>query len=175
MPTIVRRGIGMRRLTRRAGQGPTPTRADAARLVASYGSYEDARAAVDRLALKRFPVHRLSIAAADAVLVERIDGGTSGGVIPATTTGALAGACVGLTLGVVDWTEAAVPLLWVVVLGFIVGALAGVVTGLVALLFGPEHQASGSRMSVEAARFDLLSDPALTAVAAGLLAEQAGR
>jgi hypothetical protein len=165
----------MRRRIRRAGWAMPRARSGPTGLIATYNSYEDARAAVSRLAQRRFPVHRVSIAAAGATMVERLDGRPMAGLVPATGIGAVAGASTGLVLSLVDWVQAAVPLLWAVVVGFVVGALAGAVTGLVGSLLDRDHRMPWSVASVEAERFDLLSDQALAAVAAGLLDEDGER
>jgi uncharacterized membrane protein len=65
--------------------------------VASYSSYQEAQAAVDRLSDQGFPVENLDIVGSDLRTVERVTGRLTTG--RATAAGAASGAWFGLFIG----------------------------------------------------------------------------
>src|SRR4051794_41603426 len=71
--------------------------------VASFGSYDEAQAAVDRLSDDGFPVEHIDIVGSDLRLVERVTGRLTKGRDPTAgiAGGAVFGRLVGLAVGLV--------------------------------------------------------------------------
>ena len=96
--------------------------------VASYSSYEEAQAAVDRLSDDGFPVEHLDIVGSDLHLVERVTGRLTKG--RAATAGMASGAWFGLMIGlVIGLFTTGANWLGVVLGGIVIGAIWGAVFG----------------------------------------------
>jgi hypothetical protein len=96
--------------------------------VASFSSYDEAQAAVDRLSDDGFPVEHIDIVGSDLRLVERVTGRlTKGG---AATAGMASGAWFGLMIGlVIGLFTTGANWLGVVLGGIVIGAIWGGVFG----------------------------------------------
>ncbi|MGW0777879.1 general stress protein [Streptomyces sp. NPDC002835] len=124
--------------------------------VASYASYEEAQAAVDRLSDERFPVEHLDIIGSDLRLVEHVTGRLTSG--RAAAAGAAGGAWFGLLIGLLVGLFAQGPVwLGLILGGVLFGALWGAVLGWAG------HAATGGRRdfsstrALAAARYDLVA------------------
>jgi hypothetical protein len=141
------------------------------RVVASFDSYDQAEAAVDRLSDNRFPVERTQIVGRGLQYVEHVTGRMDHG--RAALNGALSGAFVGLLIGwlfaVFNWADPLVASGWLIFDGLWFGAVVGAVFGLLqhALLRGRRDFASVHGMRAE--RYDVLVDEAVADDAARLL------
>jgi len=109
-----------------------PVRLDPASLawngVASYSSYEEAQAAVDRLSDDGFPVEHLDIVGSGLRLVERVTGRLTKG--RAATAGLASGAWFGLMIGlVIGLFSKGANWFGVVLGGIVIGAIWGALFG----------------------------------------------
>lgn len=140
--------------------GSNPIRLDpisaAWNTVASYGSYEDAQQAVDRLSDDGFAVENLDIVGSDLRLVERVTGRLTKG--KAAGAGAASGAWFGLFIGVLIGLFTAGPAwLGLILGGLLIGAVWGAIFGFVG------HAATGGRRdftstkSFTAMRYDIIA------------------
>ncbi|MEW2630837.1 general stress protein [Streptomyces sp. NPDC048389] len=124
--------------------------------VASYASYEEAQAAVDRLSDEKFPVEHLDIIGSDLRLVEHVTGRLT--TSRAAAAGAAGGAWFGLLIGLLVglFAEGAV-WLGLILGGVLFGALWGAVLGWAG------HAATGGRRdfsstrALAASRYDLVA------------------
>ena len=130
------------------------------RVIGSYAKYEDAQAAVDRLADQRFPVERVAIVGRDLRLVEQVTGRLSYPRVAAAgaASGAVLGALLGLLFSIFLPAGAGISVAGVVLYWLVAGAVAGVVIGLInyALTGGRRDFASVSGMQAD--RYDVLAD-----------------
>lgn len=127
-------------------------------VVASYGTYLDAQAAVDHLSDEGFPVQQVAIVGNDLRLVEQVTGRLTRG--RATWAGAASGSWfglfVGLLIGIFAGDGSLGSWLQIVLAGAIIGALWGALLG----FFG--YAATGgrrdflSRSGVVAERYDVV-------------------
>ncbi|NJQ00382.1 general stress protein [Streptomyces zingiberis] len=144
--------------------------------VASYGSYEAAQAAVDRLSDERFPVEQIDIVGTGLRLVEHVTGRLTKG--RAAGSGAAIGAWFGLLIGLLVGLFTPGPTWFGLIAGgIVIGALWGAVLGFVA------HAATGGRRDftstqrLVASRYDVMmrngrSDEARELLRRAGLAEQ---
>lgn len=127
--------------------------------VASFETYQEAQAAVDRLAKAEFPLTELSIVGTDLTSVERITGKLTWG--RAAGAGALSGAWFGTFLGLVFFifspTGAGLGLLGSAIL---IGAGFGGIFGLVSYSVNRRRRDFTSVMQVLATRYAVIADPA---------------
>jgi hypothetical protein len=143
------------------------------RVVASFGSYEEAERAVDLLSDRRFPVERTAIVARDLDYVEQVTGRMT--YWRSMGLGALNGAVIGLLIGwlfgLFDWFDPIVSVFWLALDGLWFGALVGAALGLIA------HALTGGRRDFAAVggfrakHYDVVADEPLADEAEGLLAE----
>ncbi|WP_210418414.1 general stress protein [Agromyces intestinalis] len=147
---------------------PSPFRARAAQqfpslpkgeTVASYETYPEAQAAVDRLAKAEFPVSELSIVGTDLTSVERITGKLTWGRVAGG--GALSGAWFGTFLGLLFFifspTGAGLGILGSAIL---IGAGFGMIFGLVSYSINRRRRDFTSTMQVIATRYAIIAEPA---------------
>jgi len=139
---------------------PEPVRLDpisaAWNTVASYPTYEEAQAAVDRLSDDQFPVQFLDIVGSDLRLVERVTGRLT--KAKATSAGAVSGAWFGLLIGILVGLFTKGPA-WpgLIAGGVLIGATWGAVFGFVG------HAATGGRRdfsstkTLMATRYDIIA------------------
>ncbi len=136
--------------------------ADAAskRVVATYGSYEEAERAVDHLADEDFPVERLSIVGSDLRMVEQVTGRMS--YASAAGAGAAAGAWTGSLFGLIFalflTDDAGVSALGVLLYGLVFGALMGALFGVGAYALTAGRRDFASVSGLQAGRYDVLAD-----------------
>ncbi|MFJ8691916.1 general stress protein [Streptomyces roseolilacinus] len=124
--------------------------------VASYDSYEEAQAAVDRLSDEKFPVENIDIVGSGLRLVEHVTGRLTKGM--AAAGGAASGAWFGLFIGLLVGLFTPGPA-WLGLLlgGVLIGAVWGAVFGFVG------HAATGGRRdfssvrSLAATRYDVIA------------------
>ncbi|AEW98643.1 general stress protein [Streptantibioticus cattleyicolor] len=124
--------------------------------VASYDTYQEAQAAVDRLSDDQFPVEHLDIVGSDLRLVERVTGRLTRG--KAAAAGAASGAWFGLFMGLLVSLFTRGPAwLGLILGGLLIGALWGAVFGFVG------HAATGGRrdfsstQALVASRYDVIA------------------
>ena len=108
--------------------------------VASYSSYQEAQAAVDRLSDQSFPVENLDIVGSDLRTVERVTGRLT--TARATAAGAASGAWFGLFIGLLVGLFTRGPT-WIglIIGGLLIGAVWGAVFGSQAT---PPREAGGT-------------------------------
>ena len=101
-------------------------------VVASFRTYEEAQAAVDRLSDEGFPVEGLAIEGRGIRVVEQVTGRMTYGT--AALQGALTGAMIGLLMGLLfaafSWFAPAESLIVLVLWSVLIGALWGTLLGL---------------------------------------------
>ncbi|WP_308799312.1 general stress protein [Agromyces silvae] len=126
--------------------------------VASFETYQEAQAAVDRLAKAEFPVRELSIVGTDLTSVERITGKLTWG--RGAGAGALSGAWFGTFLGLLFFifspTGAGLGILGAAVL---IGAGFGMIFGLVSYSLNRRRRDFTSVMQVLATRYAIIAEP----------------
>lgn len=136
--------------------------------VASFETYQEAQAAVDRLAKAEFPVRELAIVGTDLTSVERITGKLTWG--RGAGAGALSGAWFGTFLGLLFFifspTGAGLGILAAAVL---IGAGFGMIFGLVSYSLNRRRRDFTSVMQVLATRYAIIADPAHVARARDVL------
>ncbi len=132
----------------------------ARRAVATFDRYADAQRAVDYLSDRKFCVERLSIVGQDLRLVEEVTGrhGYGEAAVQGLLSGAIVGAFVGFLLGAFSLFDPLTSALALGMYGLLVGAVAGLVFGLLG------HGLTGGRRdfrsvsAVQAGRYELLAD-----------------
>jgi hypothetical protein len=141
---------------------------DAWNTVASYGSYEEAQTAVDKLSDEHFPVEHIDIVGSDLRLVEHVTGRLTKG--RAAGAGAATGAWFGLFIGLLVGLFTAGPAWFGLVIGgVLIGALWGAIFGYVG------HAATGGRRdfsstrSLAASRYDVIARGGRVEEARGIL------
>lgn len=136
------------------------TLTDTRERVASFRTYAEAEKAVDSLSDRGFPVDSLSIAAHDLRYVETVTGrrGYASAAFQSLVPGALVGAGFGFVLGAFSWIDPLVSGLALATYGFVIGALLGLVAGLVGHWISAGRRDFSSVGSVEAGTYDVLCD-----------------
>jgi hypothetical protein len=101
-------------------------------VVASFRTYEDAQAAVDRLSDEGFPVEGLAIEGRGVRMVERVTGRMTYGTaaLQGALTGALIGLLIGLLFAAFSWFAPAESLIVLVLWSVLIGAVWGTLLGL---------------------------------------------
>ena len=136
-------------------------------LVGSFDSYEDAQAAVDKLADLQFPVKDLTIVGVDLMEVERVTGRLTWGRV--IGGGALSGAWIGVFFGLLFGLLGGgffIPLLT----GVAIGVVFGLITAAVPYAMSAGRRDFTSRTEIVAGRYDVLADPARAAEARDIIA-----
>ena len=142
-------------------------------VVASYGTYVEAQAAVDHLSDRGFPVEHVRIVGDGVRIVEQVSGRMTKG--RAAALGAASGAWFGLFIGLLMGLFALVGWLSVVLTAVVLGAVFGAVAGFLG------HAATGGRRDftsvrgLTAQRYDVHVDAGHDQRARTLLAEPAAR
>jgi Heat induced stress protein YflT domain len=131
-------------------------------VLASFTTYADAQAAVDRLSDAKFPVERTSIVGRDLRLVELVTGRLNYGraALGGAATGAWFGLLVGLFVAIFAATDTEswfALVLW----GVVFGALAGLVFGLASYALTGGRRDFVSISSLVAGQYDVMVDPAV--------------
>jgi hypothetical protein len=124
--------------------------------IASYDSYPQAQAAVDRLSDEGFPVQYLDILGSDLRLVERVTGRltTTRAALAGGLSGAWLGLFVGLLLGLFTSGHAWV---WLLAAGVLCGGLAGAGLGFAAHSLTRGQRDFASTRSLIAQKYDLIA------------------
>src|SRR3954468_2061277 len=143
------------------------------RVVASFGSYEEAERAVDLLSDRKFPVERTAIVARDLEYVEQVTGRMTywRAMGLGALNGALIGVLIGWLFGLFNWFDPVVSAFWLALDGLWFGALVGAAMGLIA------HALTGGRRDFaavggfRASPYDVRVDELFAGEAEGLLAE----
>ncbi|MFD2674181.1 general stress protein [Gulosibacter bifidus] len=137
-------------------------------VVASYQSYDEARAAVDTLARRDgFSLQQISIVGSDLKSVERVMGRMSAG--RAAASGAVTGVMMGLFVSLM-WLLIYPQAQFSSIIGVFLLAIAfGVIWSLLAYLVSPRKREFTSMMQLTAAKFDLLVPASLAAEAGQVL------
>lgn len=137
-------------------------------VVASYQSYDEARAAVDTLARREgFSLQQISIVGSDLKSVERVIGRMSAG--RAAASGAVTGVMMGLFVSLM-WLLIYPQAQFSSIIGVFLLAIAfGVIWSLLAYLVSPRKREFTSMMQLTAAKFDLLVPASLAAEAEQVL------
>jgi hypothetical protein len=143
--------------------------------VVAFTRYEDARAAVDLLAERRFPVQGLAIVGEGLQYVEQVTGRRGYGVaaVQGLVNGAVTGGLVGLLLGLLTagqpLASAGVLALW----GLVVGALIGMALTLTAQAARGGRRDVDSWPALRAERYVVLADDDIAVDARRLLGDDA--
>lgn len=125
-------------------------------ILAAYGEYFEAQAAVDKLSDERFPVENVSIVGVDLAMVETVMGRMSWG--RAAFAGLMAGAWFGLLLGlfVSVFARSEETSVWnLILLGLLYGAGFGIIFGLVSYAFTGGKRDFVSRSQVQANKYNV--------------------
>lgn len=124
--------------------------------VASYSSYQEAQAAVDRLSDEKFPVENIEIIGSDLRTVERVTGGLTRG--RAAAAGAASGAWFGLFIGFLVGLFTRGPT-WIGLIlgGLLIGAAWGAIFGFASHAATRGRRDFGSAQTLTAARYDVIA------------------
>ena len=130
------------------------------RMVAYYGSYAEAQAAVDSLADGGFPVERVSILAEGLKFEERVTGrkGYGRAALEGTGAGALPGALIGFVFGLLSLVDPLISGLALALWGLVLGGLLGAVFGLVSHAFSGGRRDFSSVGGMRADRYEVAAD-----------------
>ncbi len=141
------------------------------RVVASYGSYEEAQRAVDHLSDEGFSVQRVSIVAEDLRFVEQVTGrrGYGQAALEGAGLGALVGAFFGFFLGLFSLVDPLVSPLILVLYGLIFGAIVGAIIGLILHTLSGGQRDFSSMRGIQAGRYNVMSDEEVAEEASRLL------
>lgn len=138
--------------------------------VARYDTYEQAQAAVDRLADEHFPVENVDIIGSDLRLVERVTGRMTRG--RAAGAGAASGAWFGLFIGLlVGFFTGSHIWLGLILGGLLIGALWGAVFGFVGHAATRGRRDFSSMRTLVAKNYDVIAGGGHTDRARTLLQE----
>jgi hypothetical protein len=140
--------------------------------VASYTSYEEAQAAVDRLSDEHFPVENIEIVGSGLRLVERVTGRVT--KTRAAAAGAASGAWFGLFIGLLVGLFTRGPT-WIglIIGGLLIGAVWGAAFGFVGHAATRGRRDFASAKTLTASRYDIIARGG-TAAQAGSILQQAG-
>ena len=142
--------------------------------MATYNTYAEAQAAVDRLAKADFPVKALSIIGNDLKSVERVTGKLTWGRV--ALAGAASGAWLGIFFGLLFFLfspdGSSLPFVFAAVL---IGAGLGMLFGIVTYSISRRRRDYTSTMQVIASNYQVVVDAALVNRARNLLTGQGDR
>ena len=143
------------------------------RVVASYGSYEEAQRAVDYLSDERFPVERTSIVAEDLRFVEQVPGrrGYGRAALQGAGSGAVIGVLFGFFLGLFSLFDPVSSALVLALYGLVFGAILGAILGLISFSITGGQRDFSSVGGMEAGRYNVMADEEVAEEASRLLAE----
>ena len=140
--------------------------------VASYSSYEEAQAAVDRLSDERFPVENLDIIGSGLRLVERVTGRLT--KARAAAAGAASGAWFGLFIGLLVGLFTRGPTwLGLILGGILIGAAWGAIFGFASHAATRGRRDFSSAQTLVASRYDIIARGGTAGQAQSIL-QQAG-
>ena len=140
--------------------------------IGSYPEYDDAVAAVDRLAAEDFPVERVAIVGRDLRMTEDVTGATTApqSALQGAGAGALIGALLGWLLGVVGAVDPLVAGLLLALYGLLIGAALGALAGLVGHLLHLSRHDFSSVGAMHIGRYEVVADADVADRASALLA-----
>ena len=155
---------------------PRFTRTDVApprRVVATFGTYEEAERAVDFLADRRFPVEHTAIVARDLEYVEQVTGRMTyaRAALGGALSGALIGVLIGWLFGLFNWYDPVVSAFWLAVDGLWFGAVLGALIGMLLHAFTRGRRSFAAVGGMRAKHYDVLVDEPFADEAARLLPE----
>src|SRR3954449_5737926 len=120
---------------------PSPAQLDrrARRTIATTTDYAEAERIVDRLSDRGFPVERVAIVGHDLQVVEQVVGRMTWGraALNGALSGALPGVLVGWIFGLFSWVDPLVAAAQLGLYGLVIGAVLGAIAGLI--LCGLQH------------------------------------
>jgi hypothetical protein len=152
------------------GSPAGPHRA-ARRTIASFGRYDDAERAVDRLSDLGFPVERVAIIGQDLQTVEQVTGKMDypRAAWRGALSGAVPGALIGWIFGLFNWVNPLITAVLLALYGALIGAVIGAIVGLIvyALQRGRRDFASVTVMRPQ--RYEVVVDDEVADEAARLL------
>lgn len=127
-------------------------------VLASYSTYGEAQAAVDKLSDSRFPVQQVTIMGVDLRLVEAVVGRMSWGraALSGLGMGAWFGLLLGLFVSLFARSDGSTTTL--LLLGLLYGSAFGIVFGLISYAFTGGKRDFVSRSQIVATRYDVLVD-----------------
>ncbi|HEV2818922.1 MAG TPA: general stress protein [Solirubrobacteraceae bacterium] len=140
--------------------------------IGSFREYDDAVAAVDRLAAEGFPVERVAIVGRDLRMVEDVTGATTApqSALRGAGSGALIGALLGWLLGVVGAVDPLVAGLLLGLYGLLIGGALGALAGLVVHLLNLSRHDFSSVGTMHIGRYEVVADADVAEPASALLA-----
>lgn len=143
----------------------------------SYTHYEAAQRTVDTLADQGFPVEDVAIVASDLRLVEHVTGRETWGseATRGALTGALTAAFLGFLLGLFSIVDPLVSGLALASYGLFLGALAGLVIGLLAHAVRSGRRDFRSFRTLDAARYDVVCNADIADDALRILGREGSR
>ena len=141
------------------------------RTVASYGRYDEAERAVDRLADANFPVERVAIVGQDLQTIEQVTGKLDlpGAAWRGALSGAVPGALIGWLFGLFSWADPLVNGLLLALYGLIIGAVIGAVIGAIVYAMQGGRRDFASVTVMRPQRYEVVVDDEVAEQAARLL------
>lgn len=139
---------------------PAPGGESPRRVVASYGSYEEAQRAVDFLSDERFSVERVSIVAEDLRFVEQVTGrvGYGKAALQGAGSGAVVGILIGFVFGLFGVINPLVSALILALYGLVFGAIVGAIIGLISHALSGGQRDFSSVGGMQAGRYNVTAD-----------------
>ena len=153
------------------GVEPEARRLGSQRVVASYGSYEEAQRAVVHLSDEGFSVQRVSIVAEDLRFVEQVTGrkGYGQAALEGAGLGALVGVFFGFFLSMFSLVDPLISVLILVLYGLIFGAIVGAMAGLILHTLSGRQRGISSVRGMQAGCYKVMADEEVAEEASRLL------
>jgi hypothetical protein len=141
------------------------------RTVASYGTYEEAERAVDRLADLDFPVERVAIVGQDLHTVEQVTGKLNLGRAAwrGAVSGAVPGALIGWLFGLFAWVNPLIASVLLALYGLVIGAVIGAIVGMIVYAMQRGSRDFESVTVMRPQRYEVVVDDEVADQAARLL------
>jgi hypothetical protein len=141
------------------------------RVVARFGSYDEAQRAVDRLSDQGFPVERVAIVGTGLRYVEQVTGRLTTGraALNGALQGGMLGLLFGLLVGLIFTTDPDPALLLLLLYGLVTGAIIGAVLGALTHAAYKGERDFASAAGMQADTFEILVDDAVADRAAEIL------
>jgi hypothetical protein len=141
------------------------------RAVASYGTYEEAERAVDRLADLDFPVERVAIVGQDLQTVEQVTGKLNLGRAAwrGALSGAVPGALIGWLFGLFAWVNPLIASALLALYGLVIGAVIGAIVGMIVYAMQGGRRDFESVTVMRPQRYEVVVDDEVADQAARLL------
>jgi hypothetical protein len=146
------------------------------RTIASFSSYSEAEAAVDKLSDAGFPVERSQIVGRDLKFVEQVTGrmGYGRAALRGALTGAFTGLLIGWLFAVFNWFDPIVASGWLILDAIWFGAIVGLIFGLVSHAMLRGRRDFSSVPSMRAELYEVQVDERFADEARALLAGDTG-